>query len=188
MIWSSLFFFFFKEIPDTWVGWRVPKKLRNPEQIFMAPLIKHTWGERLGFLCLFTFLHLSFALCAAAGASRHLPTGQPYSLVYNQSSLKQNKTYFLMLLSFLNDCHNRFRYFSYHLLLWLLLSVVTTCLLSFSPHLSFPDRYDFFPTLSQRWNESILNEWCLFTGLSLPECLFYWQVQWIEDITLLIRC
>ena len=89
-----------------------------------------------------------------------------------------------MLLSFLNH-RNHFLYFSYHSFLWLLLGVVTNPLLSFS----FPERcYDFFPTLSQRWNESILSEWCLFTGLSSSAYLFYWLVQWIEDTTLLIRC
>ena len=109
---AFFFFFFFKEMPDTWVGWRVPKKLRNPEQIFMAPLIKHTWGERLG---LSLPVHLpSPQLCIVWSCwGLQTPSNRStYSLIYNQSSLKQNKTYFLMLLSFLNDHHNHFLYFS----------------------------------------------------------------------------
>lgn len=43
------------------------------------------------FLSPSTFLHLSFALCGAAGASRHLPTGQPHSLICNQSVLFKTK-------------------------------------------------------------------------------------------------
>lgn len=69
------------------VGWGVPRTLRNPEQLFMAPLVKHASGERLG---LSPPTHHHAPQCSIVVRQRGppdiLPTHQPYPLICNQCS------------------------------------------------------------------------------------------------------
>lgn len=82
---------FFKEVSDVGLGWRVPRKLRNPEQPFMTPLVQHTW-ERLELSLPFHLLSLQSCIVGKQlGPPDSTPTSQLYFLICSQCSFFKKK-------------------------------------------------------------------------------------------------
>lgn len=179
---------FFKEVSDVGLGWRVPRKLRNPEQPFMTPLVQHTW-ERLELSLPFHLLSLQSCIVGKQlGPPDSTPTSQLYFLICSQCSFFKKKKNKKLQLLFWCSCN-----------FWTVTSTpsfssLITSFLDFSVLLSPPTplfsplcffsrkNFDFFPTLNQKWKENTLRDDIYLLVFILLEYLFC-LIQWLKNMT-----